>query len=462
MEWNNWKDSFVEYIRNSDKYWGGPKERQNLKLVRIKKKLCEKYDLNDEEYLDFVLYLAEIRETYPKKVYISNIGGSGSHWLSKMIEEMLGWFDLGEVYVPKDFYNILKEVEDKELVRKFYDSIEMLHGFIYHLEVQYVPFANIINSAHSVYRMDLHQYLYPETKIIHLIRDPRDRTLSLTYRKASWRQEAHPEKSDKDYILYNANRANNHFFNYDAHNPKADLEVKYEDLKHNCVNELHRICELLEEKRPPEHIEYTAHKFSAKNLRKTDNNYLKGNLDEGGPSKPWHEKAKTEDLRIMHSILKPAIKGFKYRLGDCFGQEFDYNENIKVDRKTKRFLSKFNNNLSIFINGQWEKPTDENIDKGGTIKAVRLDAHGLDVKDIIKIVKKLEITVLCLSNLDNAFVKELLEELNDIEIKYLDVSKVKGFPIESLKKFKSLKAVNLSGCEVSKPEKLKAKVYMDY
>jgi hypothetical protein len=81
MEWNNWKDSFVEYIRNSDKYWGGPKERQNLKLVRIKKKLCEKYDLNDEEYLDFVLYLAEIRETYPKKVYISNIGGSGNAWM---------------------------------------------------------------------------------------------------------------------------------------------------------------------------------------------------------------------------------------------------------------------------------------------------------------------------------------------------------------------------------------------
>lgn len=462
MEWNNWQDSFVEYIKNSDKYWGGAKERQNLKLVRIKEKLCEQYDLNDKEYLDFVLYLAEIRETIPKKVYISNIGGSGSHWLSKMIQEMLGWFDLGEVYVPKDFYNTLKEVEDRDLVRKFYDSVEMLHGFIYHLEVQYVPFANIINTAHSVYRMDLHQYLYPETKIIHLIRDPRDRTLSLTYRKASWRQESHSEKSDKEYLLYNANRANNHFINYDNHSPKADLEIKYEDLKHDCVNQLHKICDLLDEKRPPEHIEYVAYKLSAKNLRKSDNSYLKGNLDEGGKSKPWHEKAKTDDLRIMHSILKPSIKGFKYRLGDCFGQEFEYDESIEIDRKTKRFLLKFNDNLSVFINDQWEKPTEGNIDKGDIVKAIRLDAHKMEIKDITKLLKKINVTVLCLSNLDNSFVKELLEKLNDVRGKYLDASKIKSFPVETLKKFKDLKVVNLSGCDVTIPKGLKAKVYVDY
>jgi len=462
MKWDNWKDAFVEYIKHSDKYWGGETERQNLKLVRIKKKLCEKYNLNNKKYLDFVLYLAEIRENIPKKVYISNIGGSGSHWLSKMIEEMLGWFDLGEVYVPKDFYNILPGLGDRDLAAKFYDSVEMLHGFIYHLEVQYVPFASLINSAHSVYRMKLHQYLYPETKIIHLIRDPRDRTLSLTYRKKSWRQEAHSEKTDGEYLLYNAFRANNHFLNYDNHDPKADIEVKYEDLKSNCVVELNRICKLLEEKRPSAHIEYVAKNFSAGNLRKLDNRYLKGNLDEGGISKRWNEKTKTDDLRIMHSILKPAIQGFNYKLGDCFGQEFRYDEKIKVTRKTRRLLLKFSRNLSVFIDKQWDTPAKNNVKVGATLKAIRLDMHNLDTRKGPDLLRKLNITVLCLSNLETSFVKSLMEELNDSGIKYIDGSQVKGFPVETLGKFKNLKAVNLSGCGISEQENLNAKIFIDY
>jgi hypothetical protein len=334
---------------------------------------------------------------------------------------------------------------------------------LYNLKVQHVPGARTVNSVHGVNKIQLHHNLYHNSKVVYLVRDPRNTTLSRTYRKEAYRKEAHPEKTDKEYLLFNTALINRDTSLYENLDIKADLVIRYEDLKHDCVNQLHRMCSLVDEKRPPKHVEYIADKFSAKNLRKTKKANLKGNLDEGGKSKPWHEKAKTEDLRIMHSILKPSIKGFNYRLGDCFGQEFEYDENIKIDRKTKRLLLKFNDNLSVFINDQWEKPTEENIDQGDTVKAICLDAQGMDIKSVTKLLlKKIDITLLCLSNLESSFVKELLEKLDEINVKYLDASKIKRFPTEKLKTFKNLKAVNLSGCGVSIPEGLKAKVYIDY
>lgn len=233
MVWNNWIDSFVEYIRNSHKYWGGKQERQNRKLIEIRKILSDKYQLVGDDYYDFIVDLAETRKEVPDKLYISNIGGSGSHWLSMMLEDILGWFDLGEVYLPPLFYQDIVNLENREIGMRFYDAVEMLHGFLYNLEVKFVPGANFINSAHSVDKIKFHRYLYPNSKIIHLVRDPRDRTLSITYRKNEWREEAHPEKSDHEYLIYNANRAKGHYYNYVSSQYKADYDVKYEDLQSN-------------------------------------------------------------------------------------------------------------------------------------------------------------------------------------------------------------------------------------
>lgn len=165
----------------------------------------------------------------------------------------------------------------------------------------------------------------------------------------------------------------------------------------------------------------------------------------------------------MHSILKPAIRGFGYEVGDCFGKTFRYNEKIKITDEIKKHLLKYPENFSIYLNDNWESPTKQNIKSQKAIKAIRFDVSDLSVDEIIKLLRSIKITVLCLSNIDTEVAINCLKEFKIVRIKYLDVSEIDNFPLEMLKKFKNLRGLNLNGCNITKSSlNEKFKVFIDY
>lgn len=462
MRWNNWKDSLVKYLRKSSIYWGGEKERQNSKLTKIQSILCKRYGIGDLEYLDFVLALAESRKKIPPKLYISNIGGCGSHWLSRMIEESIGWFDIGEVYLPTDFYHAIRQSNNIDQAAKFYDSIEMLHGFLHRLDVKDIVQANLINSAHSASRIPFHRKLFPKSKIVHLIRDPRDRTLSVTFRKNEWREYAHPDKDDMKYLIHNSKRTNHHWYSYSTQSEKADLEIKYEDIITSTVDALDRICNLLAITVPKRHLSFVAEKFSSKNLAKTKDSELIGNLYRGKGRRTWNEIENSRQLRIMHSIMKPAIKGFDYQDHDCFGWEFDYSTHMKLSRELISILLTNADHVQVWEKNEgWVRPKTSHFKRSRKIKGLRVDAEGLAEENLLRILERFHISVLCLVGTEINQLEKVFNQTDMVNVDYVDASNVQGLKQEWLSKIHGLKGINLSGTDITLADPT-IKVYCDY
>jgi len=75
-------------------------------------------------------------------------------------------------------------------------------------------------------------------------------------------------------------------------------------------------------------------------------------LDQGGNAQNWWKNKNHHYLRIMHSLIKPAIEGFGYELCDCFGMEFinQLNNPLILNGEINKFFSMFTRNIKFLVN----------------------------------------------------------------------------------------------------------------
>lgn len=313
----DWKSRVAEYFRKPGEAWGNPRERQVIKIESVLAHARADHGLNVDDLIEILLHAVEQRDPVAQSpIYLENLGGCGSHWISRMMAEAAGLADAGEVYLPPAAYTSFQQHPQQSA--RVLDAIEIAHGLLYGLSPGRFVSARMINSAHGCEKIAFYRKLRPLARVVHLIRDPRDRTLSVSFRKDEFRHYDAPDSGDFEYLLSKAQRSLSYWRRYASLRRKADIEIRYEDFRRDAAKHLHRLLADLDIDVAPALARTVAYRNSPEFLRSAEaGNRKRGNLDQGGIARSWQE-AESRFVRTMHSVMAPAITGQGYALCDCF------------------------------------------------------------------------------------------------------------------------------------------------
>jgi hypothetical protein len=317
MEWKQW---LRDYFKDPATAWGNPQERQVAKLESVLTIALKQHGLARDRFVETLIAAVETREpdrTLP--VYLVNLGGCGSHWVSRMMAQAAGLADAGEVYIPQPLYSdFLKQ--DREQAARVVDAIELAHGLLYGLSPGEFAQARMINSAHGCEKIAFYRWLRPTARIVHLIRDPRDRTMSVSFRKAEFRAYEATGLDDFGYMLSKARRSQSYWDRYSGLRQKADVQVRYEDFRKRGPETLRGMLAAIGLEIGADVAADVSHRNSPEFLRSSEGAKAeRGNLDQGGIAKSWRE-TEPHYRRSMHAAMARAISGQGYALCDCFPQ----------------------------------------------------------------------------------------------------------------------------------------------
>lgn len=307
-----------DYLSNPARAWGRADERQVVKLGTVFAAARNRYGLGRDELVETVVHAVDRRDPADQlPVYLSNLGGCGSHWISRMMSQAAGLVDVGEVYVPVPWYESMRKLP-LNVAARVLDGIELVHGLLYNGHPGGFVDARVINSAHGYEKIAFHRALRARAKVIHLIRDPRDRTMSVSFRKDEFRNYEAAGVGDREYFLSKAERSLSAWRKYDGLKEKADLEVRYEAFRADAAGQLQVVLEALGIAPARALVDSVAYRNSPEFLRSGRGNKADvGNLDQGGVAKSWQELP-TDLQRILHSTVAPALLGQGYPLCACF------------------------------------------------------------------------------------------------------------------------------------------------
>lgn len=317
LDWD-WKQRLAGYFRNPVAAWGNPKERQVIKLQSVLARASQQHGLAVEPLIETLIDAVEMRDPAQQQpVYLVNLGGCGSHWLSRMMAQSSNLTDAGEVYLPAPWYESMPALPTN-IAARLLDGIELAHGLLYDGTPGKFTSARMINSAHGCEKIAFYRQLRPRACVIHLIRDPRDRTMSVSFRKDEFRRYENTGLDDFDYFMSKAQRSLAGWAHYTRLSDKADVEVRYEDLRKDCAGRLQHLLATIGLPAPPGLVKAVAYRNSPQFLRSPQGRKLdRGNLDQGGIARSWRDLP-PDFTRALHSVVAPAVLGQRYRLCDCF------------------------------------------------------------------------------------------------------------------------------------------------
>ena len=315
---SDWKTRLAAYFREPERAWERPDERQVVKLGSVFAVANQRHGLDREALIEAVIHSVGRREPAEQQpIYLSNLGGCGSHWISRMMAQAAALVDVGEVYVPVPWYTTMLDLP-RDTAARILDGIELVHGLLYNGTPAGFASARIINSAHGYEKICFHRGLRPRARIVHLIRDPRDRTMSVSFRKREFRDYEATGVDDRDYFMSKAIRSLSAWRKYDALEKGADAEIRYEEFRANAADELAKLLSMLELTAARPLVDAVTYRNSPEFLRSAEaRNENRGNLDQGGIAKSWRELPATL-RRELHSTVAPALLGQQYQLCDCF------------------------------------------------------------------------------------------------------------------------------------------------
>lgn len=310
-----WTDIVTDYMARPSDWWGADAPRHADKLGRKKRAIRSRDGLDDADIIDAVVDMAAKRRVArPAPVYISGLGGSGSHWLADMLGDATDLVPAGEVYVPRtllDEFSTLSDVDQACAV----DAIHILHGWPRSSDVWAL---GTINCAAGVRTLARSRRWFPNAVTVHLRRDPRDQVLSVTFRKPGFRRYLAPDASDDEYLRRMMRRNMTAYREFRAATGDIDITCRYEALQMDPRPVLRQVIEALHLVVDDERVEQAVIDHDARTLRAADTTAAT-NLDEGGRARSWRDLSDPARQRTLHAGLVDAICGLGYPPGDCIG-----------------------------------------------------------------------------------------------------------------------------------------------
>lgn len=223
-----------DYLLNPGKYWADSHQRN---VQKLKKFLASGRNGREvDEYVEQIIGLSKARTRFDGgHFYLVNAGSSGSHWLEAMLGLLPGFYNGGEIYIPKKLISYISNLPEFEASTAI-DAIYLAHtGRICE---DYLT-ATISNSAHLASHNKVSDLSRNKTTAL-LLRNPVDVVISRTFRKGEYRRDMAPDLGDKEYLEKNCLYVEKFYTSVNFRD--FDCVVKYEEFLDSPAQELEKLA----------------------------------------------------------------------------------------------------------------------------------------------------------------------------------------------------------------------------
>jgi hypothetical protein len=269
-------------------------------------------------------------------IWIFSTSRSGSTWLRSMMAELGEHKVWDEPSIGRLFGGFYRRAQKRQLASPNFIMgnptrqgwIRLIRNFILDGASYTHPFLNfghylVVKEPDSAGGAPLIMEALPESRMIFLIRDPRDvaasaldaaRKGSWMYEvldKAAWREKAMADRKPDRFVRARANSYLHQIESikdaYNAHKGRKVL-VRYEDLRADTLGTMKRIYSALEIPVNEETLAWAVERHSWESIPNKEKG--EGKFYRKGTPGGWREDLTTKQVKIVESITAPLLKEF--------------------------------------------------------------------------------------------------------------------------------------------------------
>ncbi|HVM41477.1 MAG TPA: class I SAM-dependent methyltransferase, partial [Acidimicrobiia bacterium] len=188
---------FFTYLDRHREYWPEHRYIQSDKLERRLERWAALWSIDTDEAARRLFDMACRRAPQrPAPVYVTGLGGSGSHWVAGMLSELPGHVGAGEVYFAPKLLEEMRALSGAEQ-GVVADAVHLLHSPPGPDAIT----SSVVNCAAGPYKIPNYRRWDRHATVVLLLRDPRDQVLSTAFRKPIHREKVAPGVGDLEYLL---------------------------------------------------------------------------------------------------------------------------------------------------------------------------------------------------------------------------------------------------------------------